>query len=63
MKLFKISVITLIAFGWAHFLCSNWIYRKWPDKYLRIKFWIGKITIGLATVVVGSALWIIFTSK
>ena len=57
MKVFKISILTLVIFGMAHFLVDFVLVRVMPlQAYIDLKFWIGKITIALAIIVVSSLL-------
>jgi hypothetical protein len=60
MKFFKISIITLVAFGWVHFLADKLLVRWMSlETYLDVKFWIGKVTLLLTIFVVSSLLWML----
>ena len=43
----KIAIISLISFGWVHFLSDKLLLKLGVEKYLKIKNIIGKITIVL----------------
>lgn len=60
MIIFKISLLTLIIFGIAHFL-ADYLLVRWMalNTYLTVKYWIGKITIALTIIVIGSVLWML----
>jgi len=43
----KIAIISLISFGWVHFMSDKLLLKLGVEKYLKIKNIIGKITIVL----------------
>ena len=60
MKLFKISIITLVCFGVVHFLTDKlFINLMKPDAYLELKMWLGIITVVLTIEVLLSLVWVL----
>lgn len=50
-----ISGIALVAFGFVHLIILEKIFQGKPS-YLRMKWWVGKITLGLTIIFFGSGL-------
>lgn len=60
MKLFKISIITLVCFGVVHFITDKlFVNLMKPDAYLELKMWVGIITVVLTIVVFISLVFIL----